>query len=132
MDYNKLCDEILKLNPKIRYAGVYSSENEKFYEKIQKGITKYLDAEKTSNNFFHAFARWKSRQQDSDYIGDPIYSSAKYEKINRITLPCTPSSMLMITTEPELEAPDFIDDVLLLIAKHADVPNYTPKQTYMG
>ena len=132
MDFNGLCTEILKLNPKIRYAGVYSSANEKFYEKLQKGVTKYLDAEKTSNNFFHAFARWKSRQVDSDIIGEPIYSSAKYEKINRVTLPCTPMAMLMITSEPELEPHQFIDDVLKLIERYADDPKYTPKQAYMG
>ena len=132
MDYNKLCSEILKLNPKIRYAGVYSSANEKFYEKIQKGVSRYLDSEKTSNNFFHAFTRWKTRQVNSDIIGEPIYSSAKYEKINRVTLPCTPRSMLMITTEPELEPHEFINDVLKLIELYSDDPNYTPKQTYLG
>lgn len=30
MDYSKLCEDILKLDPKIRFAGVFPLENEHF------------------------------------------------------------------------------------------------------
>ena len=36
MDYNKLCDEILKLDEKIRYAGVYNTTSGKVYDKMAK------------------------------------------------------------------------------------------------
>ncbi len=49
MDYNQLCSEILNLDGKVRYAGVYLPTSGKIFEKIQAGITRYLDQEQTKN-----------------------------------------------------------------------------------
>ena len=38
----------------------------------------------------------------------------------------------MISTEPELEPHEIVDDVIKLITKYSDDPNYTPKQVYLG
>lgn len=132
MDYNKLCSEIIKLHPKIRYAGIYSTKNGQVYDATQEGVTKFFDKEKTSNTFVHAYMRWKTRQHDKDIIGIPIYAVAKYEKLNRITIPASPWALLMITTQPELMPHEILDDVLNLIKKYSDDPNYTPKQVFMG
>ena len=39
MDFNKFCSEVLKLNPKIRFAGVYSTVNGNIWYKMQEGIS---------------------------------------------------------------------------------------------
>lgn len=132
MDYNKLCSEILKINEKIRYAGVYSTKNGQIYEKLQKGITRYFDKEKTSSTFVHAYMRWKTRQHDSEVIGQPIFAIAKYEKINRITIPATPYSLLMVNMEPDLEPHEIINQVRKLLEEYSDDPNYTPKPVFWG
>ena len=132
MDYNGLNAEILKINSKIRYSGVYYAGNVQLYEKVQKGVTRLFDKEKTQNTFIHSYMRWKSRQQDASVIGQPVYTTTKYGKINRITIPCSPQALLMVNTEPELEPHEIIDDIIEIIKKYSDDPNYTPKQVYLG
>jgi len=124
--------DILKLNPKIRFSGVYHTGNVQLYEKVQKGVTRLFDPGKTQDTFIHAYMRWKTRQHDSSIIGEPVYTMTKYGKINRLTIPCSPKSLLMVNSEPELEPHEIIDDIIKLIKKYSDDPNYTPKQVYLG
>ena len=124
--------DILKLNPKIRFSGVYHTGNVQLYEKVQKGVTRLFDPGKTQDTFIHAYMRWKTRQHDSSIIGEPVYTMTKYGKINRLTIPCSSKSLLMVNSEPELEPHEIIDDIIKLIKKYSDDPNYTPKQVYLG
>jgi len=60
--------DILKLNPKIRFSGVHHTGNVRLYEKVQKGVTRLFDPEKTQDTFINAYMRWKARQHDSSII----------------------------------------------------------------
>ncbi len=132
VDYNSLNNDILKLDSKIRYSGVYYTGNVQLFEKVQKGVTRLFDKEKTQDTFIHSYMRWKTRQQDSSVVGEPVYSITKYGKINRLTIPCSSKALLMVNTEPELEPHEIVDDVIKLIKKYSDDPNYTPKKVYLG
>ena len=132
MDYNSLNSDIIKLNPKIRYSGVYQTGSIQVWEKIQKGITRYFDKEKTNDTLIHAYMRWRTRQHDSEIIGQPMYSITKYAKINRLTIPANNKALLMVNSEPDLELQDLIDDIIKLIAKYSDDPDYTPRQVHLG
>jgi len=132
MNYNKLNGDILKLNSKIRYAGIYQTGNIQIWEKIQKGITRLFDKEKTNDTLIHAYMRWKTRQHDSSIIGQPLYSITKYAKINRLTMAANSKALLMVNTEPELELHEIIDDIIKLIAKYSDDPDYTPRRVHLG
>jgi len=120
MDFNKFCSEILKLNPKIRFAGVYSTTRGNVYYKMQKGIKKIFTDEQTKDSLVHGYMRWKSRLHASDLIGKPIFTMTKYPKINRITLPCGDNGILMISSEPDLEPSEIIDGVCKLREKYSD------------
>jgi len=132
MDYNSLNSDILKLNPKVRYAGIYQTGNIQMWEKIQKGITRLFDKEKTNDTLIHAYMRWRTRQHDSEIIGQPMYSITKYAKINRLTIPANSKALLMVNTESDLELHEIIDDIIKLIAKYSDDPDYTPRRVHLG
>ena len=132
MDYDSLNSKILKLNSKIRYAGIYHIGIVKIYEKIQKGITRLSDNEKTQDTLVHAYTRWKARQHYSSVIGEPMYTITKYTKINRLTIPLHPKALLMINTEPALDPDDIIKDVIKLIKKYSDDQDYTPRRVHLG
>ena len=132
MDYNSLGNDILKLNPKIRYAGIYQTGSVQIWEKIQKGITRYFDKEKTNDTLIHAYMRWRTRQHDSETIGQPVYSITKYAKINRLTIPANNKALLMVNSEPDLELHEVVDDIIKLIEKYSDDPDYTPRQVHLG
>ncbi len=132
MDYNSLNSEIIKLNPKIRYAGIYHTGNVQIWEKLQQGITRLFDKEKTNDTLIHAYMRWRTRQNDSPIIGQPLYSITKYAKINRLTIPVNSKALLMINSEPEFELQEIMDDLVKLILKYSDDPNYSPRKVYLG
>ena len=132
MDYNSLNGDIIKLNSKIRYAGIYQTGSVQIWEKIQKGITRFFDKEKTNDTLIHAYMRWRTRQHDSDIIGQPLYSITKYAKINRLTIPVSTKALLMVNSEPELELHEVVDDIINLITKYSDDPDYTPRKVYLG
>ena len=132
MDYNSLNSDIIKLNPKIRYAGIYHTGNVQIWEKLQQGITRLFDKEKTNDTLIHAYMRWRTRQHDSEVIGQPMYSITKYAKINRLTIPVNSKALLMINSEPEFELQEIIDDLVKLIVKYSDDPDYSPRKVYLG
>ncbi|MCH7758253.1 MAG: hypothetical protein IIA19_07275 [Thaumarchaeota archaeon] len=132
MDYKGLNNEILKLNSKVRYAGVYLPGSVEIYEKMQKGITRLSDKDKTLDTLIHAYMRWRGRQHYSSEIGEPLYTITKYAKINRLIIPLHVKALLMINTEPELEPHEIVNDVIKLIKKYSDDPNYTPRRVHLG
>ena len=111
MDYGKLCSELLDLDEKIRYVGVYNSFSGDVYEKMQNGITRHFDKEKTRKSMTQAIMRWKTRKAFSDEIGVPEYSMTKYGKVNRITMACGEDGLLMFSTEVDAHPCDVITDV---------------------
>ena len=114
MNFNKFCSDVLKISPKVRFAGVYSTKNGEVYYKMQDGIKKIFNDEQTKDSLVHGYMRWKSRLHASELIGIPIYTMTKYPKINRITLPCGGKALIMISTENDLEPVEIIDEVCKL------------------
>ena len=126
MNFNKFCDEVLKLDSRVRFAGVYSTVNGNIWYKMQEGITKIFDDEQTKDSMVHGYMRWKNRLHSADLIGEPIYTMTKYPKINRLTMPCGKKAILMISTEPDLELGEIVYDIRKLIEKYVDPEDYLP------
>ncbi len=57
MDYNKFCGEVIKINPKIRFAGVYNTISGEIYYKMQEGIKKIFTDQQTKDSLIHGYAR---------------------------------------------------------------------------
>ncbi len=132
MDFNKFCSEVLKLNPKVRFAGVYETVNGGVYYKMQKGIKKIFSDEQTKDSMIHGYMRWKSRLHASDLVGVPIYTLTKYPKMNRLTMPCGGKALFMISTEPDFELSEIIDDICKLREKYTDPEGYEPAARQMN
>jgi hypothetical protein len=123
MDYNSFCQEILNLNSKVRYAGVYNTAIGDVYEKSAKEIERLFTEEQTKKSLVQAYMRWKTRESFSDISGKPIFTMTKYEKINRMTMPCGKNAILMVSMQSELDPQQLINDILSLVEKYADNEN---------
>ena len=110
MSYDKICDQILESNKKIRYAAVY--DYGELVDKIRPGVTSHLTREETETSLSQAIYRWSTRKKTADKIGVPVYALAKYEKIYRITVPIGGAGLILITTELDVDINEIIDDVL--------------------
>jgi hypothetical protein len=117
MDYDKLCKDILNLDPTVRYAGVCDDTGETKYGGQREGIKNLLSSEETKKSNMQALARWGLRNALVPKIGKGKYSMAEYEKLKRITFPLEESDLLLVTTEVDADHKKIINNILDLLQK---------------
>lgn len=114
MDYEKICNEILNADKKIRYVGVY--DYGELYDKKRKELKSYLTKEETETSLSQAVYRWSTRKKTSKKIGKPIFSLSKYEKVYRITLPIGGAGLILVSTDLDADINKITDKILEIIS----------------
>ena len=76
MDFDKLCKDILGLEPKIRFAGVCDDSSEIKYGGQREGITNLLSPDETKRSNLQAIAKWALRNSLSSKVGKGRYAKA--------------------------------------------------------
>lgn len=117
MEYEKICDEVLECDKKIRYVGVY--DYGELYDKMRQGLKSHLTREETEMSLSQAVYRWSTRKKTSEKIGKPIFALAKYEKIYRITIPIGGAGLILITTELDADVNKIVDKILEIKNKYS-------------
>jgi len=92
-------DEIFKLSPLIRFSAIYFKSE--FYTKKRDDVETHLDSLETIESMSDAVVRMEQREKFSQKIGDLYYVLAKYEKLNRVTIPLGKDGLIMFSAEPE-------------------------------
>ncbi len=115
MDYGNLCEDILNLDPKVRFAGVCDDTGEIKYGGQREGVKNLLMPEETKKSNLQALARWGLRDSLAPRIGKGLYAMAEYEKIKRITFPLENDHLLLVTTETESDHNNIINNILKLL-----------------
>lgn len=118
MEYQKICDEIIDCDDKIRYVGIY--DYGELYERTKPGITSYLTREETETSLSQAIYRWSTRKKTSTKIGKPIFAMAKYEKVYRITVPIGGAGLILASTELSANVNEIVDKILKIQSKYSD------------
>ena len=101
MMFEKIFEEIFKLDPTIRYVGVY--HNGDLNGKMRAGVDSYLTESETELSLLQAAKRWAERKDWTPKIGKPIYSVTMYQMVKRITIEISPGLLLIVSTEIECE-----------------------------
>ena len=117
MEYEKICNEILECDKKIRYVGVY--DYGELYDKMKPGLKSHLSREETELTLSQAIYRWSTRKKTAEKIGNPIFALAKYEKIYRITIPIGGAGLILISTELDADVTKIVDKVLEIKKKYS-------------
>jgi hypothetical protein len=116
MDYDKVCKDIMNLDPQVRFAGICDDTGEIKYGGHRNGVTNLLSPEETKKSNLQALARWGLRNSLSPKIGKGKYAMAEYEKIKRITMPIGDDHLLLVTTEVNVDHDKLIKNILKLIS----------------
>ncbi|MBL7001970.1 MAG: hypothetical protein ISR80_04360 [Nitrosopumilus sp.] len=117
LEYEKICDEILECDKKIRYVGMY--DYGELYDKIRPGLKSHLSREETELSLSQAIYRWSTRKKTAGKIGKPIFALAKYEKIYRATIPIGGAGLILITTELDADVIEIVDKILKIKEKYS-------------
>ena len=118
MEYEKICDEILECDKKIRYVGVY--DYGELHDKMRPGVESFLSREETELSLSQAVYRWSTRKKTADKIGKPVFALAKYEKIYRVTIPIGGAGLVLISTELDANVNDIVDRILEIKNKYSE------------
>ena len=108
MDFEEFFDNVLKIDSKIRFVGIY--QNRELLSKMQSGIERYLTDEETEESLMHSLNNWKSRSKLKHKIGNPLFSLAKYEKLYRVTFPLN-EGLVLITTALDVDIFKIISEI---------------------
>lgn len=112
MEHNEFADDIMKINPQIRFVGIYRKGD--YFTKVRAGIDTLLSDEETKESMRQAVMWMRSHNMHAQKIGRTHYSLAKYDKITRITIPFGRDGLILITTESEAEHDPIGEKVLEL------------------
>ena len=106
IDYKKLYEDIINIDPKIRLVTVCDSNGRVMYSEHNRGVKNLLTSDESKQSLELAVNSWKLRSDLEPKIGKGKYVLAEYEKIKRITMPVPGDSdnhLLYITTEVEAD-----------------------------
>ncbi len=113
---NDFCNQILKLDPSIRYAGILDRSEKIIMEAHREDIKPLLPEDVREISLKHAAQRMRERTLLRPYIGKPIYFVGVYEKIIRATIPLSGKYYLLaLSMEVNAEHEKVIKKVLSFI-----------------
>ena len=121
MDYRKLYQDIMELDPKIRLVTICDIDGRVMYSEHREGVRNLLTPEESKKSLELAISAWKTRSELATKIGKGKYVLAEYEKIKRITMPLghdiDDNYLLYITTEPEADHSKIIHGIGELVIR---------------
>ena len=115
MDYQKLCDDVMKIDKKIRFAVVLSNYGEKIAGGFRPNIESFLSPDEIKMSLFYAGQRWDTRTHLEHRIGKAKSSITEYEKVKQFTLPVDVKHLLLMSAETNADHDAIIKNALRLI-----------------
>jgi hypothetical protein len=115
MDSNALYDQIMNIDPQIRFATIASINGEIEYTGHREGVTNVLSSDESKKSLQRAIDSWNARSDLSDKIGEGKYVLAEYAKIKRITIPIGKEHLIYLTTDVNADHSKIIDETLKLL-----------------
>ena len=118
MDYDKLCADILELDPEVRFVGVCNGTGEIKHGGLREGLTTLLSAEETKRSNLLAIERWKLHNALAPKIGKVRYSMEEYEMIKQFTIGMEDNHLVLISTEVDADHSRIIESAIKLIISY--------------
>ena len=111
MDYKRIYDDILNIDPRIRLVTICDNDGKIMCSVHREGVKNLLTPEESKKSLELAVNSWKIRSGLEPKIGKGKYVLAEYEKIKRITMPLDDKHLLYVTTEVECDHSALIDRI---------------------
>ena len=115
MDYQKLCNDILNLDRKVRFVGVCDNTGEIKNGGLKDGIKSFLTDDEYKKSNLITLERWRLHNTLADRIGKARYAMEEYEKVKQITIPLEDEHLLLISTEVTADHGKIIESAIQLI-----------------
>jgi hypothetical protein len=87
--FNSLCNDVISLDPALRFAGIADEEGTLLASSLRPGLKPLLSAEERAQYAITAATRQFTRLRWEYLLGKIIYASSHYAKLIRATIPIT-------------------------------------------
>lgn len=114
MVYDKLCNDILYIDPQIRFVGIFDAAGEFICGGPREGISILFTIEELRSSGIQALSRWMLFNPDRNKMGEAKFTIVEYEKVRVIALPFDNDFILFVTTEIESNYMNIINRILRL------------------
>ena len=112
MDYKSIGNQIMNLDPKIRFVTIIDiNDGMILFSEHKPGVTNLLTKEESDQSLTFTLSAWKIRNTLQKQIGKGKFVLAEYEKIKRISMPFDDNHLLYITTEVGCNAINLIEKI---------------------
>lgn len=116
MDNEKLCEEVLKLDPQIRFAGILNSRGDLVTQKNRDDST-LLSEDEVKMAIHYTFERWNHVQNLEHRLGKEKSSVTEYENVTMISL-LVEGNLFLLSTEPGSDYSVIISKINSVIPKY--------------
>lgn len=125
MDYNRLCNKILKLNSQIRFTGILNSRGDLVAQK-NRDFPTLLSVDELNMLIHYTFERW-SRLQNLEYkLGKEKTSITEYEKVIMISLAFV-GGLFLLSIEPGSNYSKIVSNIRSILNKNSAKKKLTRK-----
>ena len=101
MDYDELCKNILKLDKKIRFAGVVNIQGILINNCNQEGVEQYLSKDELNMSIHYSKLAWEKSKNLSHKIGNEKASAVEFDKVTLISIPLDNNNLFVSSMEPQ-------------------------------
>jgi len=118
MDYENFCSQILKADPKIRFASVFDEWAKPVGGGMRKGMESLLSEHMENELVNLSIIDWKTRKDTAKMLGKTKYTLAEYDTIKRFSFYLGDEHLLLVSTEKDSDTNLVVDKIIKLYYKN--------------
>ena len=118
MDYENFCSQILKTDPKIRFASVFDQWAKHVGGGMRKGMKSLLSEHMENELVNLSIIDWKARKDTVKMLGKTKYTMAEYDTIKRFSFYLGDDNLLLVSTEKDSDTNAVVSEIIKLYYKN--------------
>jgi len=118
LDYENFCSQILKSDPKIRFASVFDAWAKSVGGGMREGVKSLLSEHMEKELLNLSIITWKARKDTAKMLGKTKYTLAEYDKIKRFSFYLGDDHLLLVSTEKDSDTDAVVDKIIKLYYKN--------------
>jgi hypothetical protein len=118
MEYCEFLTEILKIDPTVRFVGMYDDTYKVITDGFQAGALAHLSREEMQNSVRYDMKRWETYKMFHNQLGDTKFAMVKFDKAILLTFSFNKDEYLRVSLEPDADYVHIINQIESLIMKN--------------
>lgn len=115
MDYEMLCQKVLKSDERIRFCGIANGKSEIVAGQNKNPDEKLLNDTDVMMSIHYTLDRWRKASNLSHRIGAEKSAVVEYDRVTMITIPINKTELFLISVEPDTNYYEIIQNVTKIL-----------------